>query len=171
MPFFRGTPEAPARTPAEHFRMFGRKIRPNEGRCYHRCVYPALHVMEIVRDLLVNAEQPLVRHYSPGELRIGQTAYEHSLVITPHEGARRWEPQDYESLQIEHIESFLEQNPRPELILLGTGEKQRFLPREYMAPLINARIGIEVMTSAAASRTWNIVLSEGRQALAAILIR
>ncbi len=127
--------------------------------------------MEIVRDLLVNSEQPLVRHYSPGEVRIGQTVYEHSLVITPHQGARRWEPQDFASLQIEHIEAFLEQKPRPELILLGTGEKQCFLPREYMAPLINARIGVEVMTSAAASRTWNIVLSEGRQALAAILIR
>ena len=127
--------------------------------------------MEIVRDLLVNSEQPLVRHYSPGELRVGQAAYEYSLIITPREGARRWEPQDFESLQIEHIEAFLEQEPQPELILLGTGERQRFLPREYMAPLINARIGVEVMTSAAAARTWNIVLSEGRQALAALLIR
>lgn len=127
--------------------------------------------MEIVRDLLVNSEQPLVRHYSPGELRVGQTAYEHSLIITPQQGTRRWEPQDFESLEIEHIEAFLEQEPRPELVLLGTGETQRFLPREYMAPLINARVGVEVMTSAAAARTWNIVLSEGRQALAAILIR
>jgi len=127
--------------------------------------------MEIVRDLLINSEQPLVRHYSPGELRVGQTAYEHSLIITPHQGARRWEPRDFESLQIEHLEALLELEPRPELVLLGTGETQRFLSREYMAPLINARIGVEVMTSAAASRTWNVVLSEGRQALAAILIR
>jgi uncharacterized protein len=40
-----------------------------------------------------------------------------------------------------------------------------------MASLINANIGVEVMTSAAACRTWNIILSEGRQAAAAILIR
>ncbi len=127
--------------------------------------------MEIVRDFLLNSEQPTVRHYSPGELRIGATAYEHSMIITPRQGARRWEPQDFDSLQLGHMEALLEINPRPELILLGTGATQRFLPREYMAPLINARIGVEVMTSAAAARTWNIVLGENRQALAAILIR
>jgi uncharacterized protein len=127
--------------------------------------------MEIVRDFLLDSELPTIRHYSPGELRIGATSYEHSLIITPRQGARRWEPQNFDALQLEHLEALLEPDPRPELILLGTGEKQRFLPREYMAPLINARIGVEVMTSVAAARTWNIVLGENRQALAAILIR
>lgn len=127
--------------------------------------------MEIVRDLLVNSEQPLVRHYSPGSLRVGETTYEHSLVITPRRGALRWDPQDFESLQAAHLEAFLEYEPRPELILLGTGTQQHFPPRDYIGPLINAHVGVEIMTSAAAARTWNIVLSEGRQALAALLIR
>jgi len=127
--------------------------------------------MEIVRDFLLNSEHPTVRHYSPGELRIGGSTYGHSLIITPQQGARPWEPQDFDSLQLEHLKALLEFDPRPELILLGTGATQRFLPREYMAPLINARIGVEVMTSAAAARTWNVVLGENRQALAAILIR
>ena len=127
--------------------------------------------MEIVRDFLLNSELPTVRHYSPGELRVGSAAYEHSLIINPREGARRWEPQDFDSLRLEHLESLAGIDPRPDLILLGTGATQRFLPREYMAPLINARIGVEVMTSAAAARTWNIVLGENRQAVAAILIR
>lgn len=127
--------------------------------------------MEIVRDFLINSEQPLVRHYRPGALRVGATEYEHSLVITPRGGAQRWDPQDFQSLQAVHLEAFLAYEPRPELILLGTGEKQRFLPRDYIGPLINAHVGVEIMTSAAAARTWNIVLGEGRQALAAILIR
>lgn len=127
--------------------------------------------MEILRDFLVNSEQPVVRHYHPGEVRIGETTYEHSLIVTPHAGAESWEPQDFDSLGLTHLEQLAGREPRPDLILLGTGETQRFPSHEIMAPLINARIGVEVMTSVAACRTWNIVLSEGRQALLAILIR
>lgn len=127
--------------------------------------------MEIVRDLLVTGEQPIVRHYHPGELRVRNTTYEESLVITPREGATHWQPQSFDALEAEHLAHLLELDPRPELILLGTGETQRFPPREMMAPLIDANIGMEVMTSSAACRTWNIVLSEGRQAVAAIIIR
>ena len=127
--------------------------------------------MEIVRDLLVTGEQPIVRHYHPGEVRVRNTTFEHSLVITPREGAVRWPPQSFGELEAEHLAHLLELDPCPELILLGTGEIQQFPPREMMAPMINANIGVEVMTSAAACRTWNIVLSEGRQAAAAIIIR
>lgn len=127
--------------------------------------------MEIVRDFLVNSEQPIVRHYHPGEARVGETTYEHSLIVTPRGGPERWAPADIGELRGEHLEQLLKREPRPDLILLGTGEKQHFPPREMMAPLINARVGVEVMTSVAACRTWNIVLSEGRAALLAILIR
>lgn len=127
--------------------------------------------MEIVRDLLVTGEQPIVRHYHPGEIRVRNTSYEHSLIITPREGGTRWAPQAFDELTAEHLEALLALEPTPEMILLGTGESQHFPPRETMAPLINANIGVEIMTSAAACRTWNIVLSEGRQAVAAIIIR
>lgn len=127
--------------------------------------------MEIVRDLLVTGEQPIVRHYHPGELRVRNTTYEESLIVTPREGGMAWAPQSIDELEAQHLARLLELDPRPELILLGTGETQHFPPREIMAPLIDANIGVEIMTSAAACRTWNIVLSEGRQAAAAILIR
>ncbi|MGA7965436.1 MAG: MTH938/NDUFAF3 family protein [Gammaproteobacteria bacterium] len=127
--------------------------------------------MEIVRDLLVSNEQPIVRHYHPGEVRVRNATYEESLVITPRGGAIPWTPQSFDELEAEHIARLLELDPLPELILLGTGEIQHFPPREMIASLIDANIGVEIMTSAAACRTWNIVLSEGRQAAAAIIIR
>ncbi|MGH8127972.1 MAG: Mth938-like domain-containing protein [Gammaproteobacteria bacterium] len=127
--------------------------------------------MEIVRDLLVTSEQPIVRHYHPGEMRVRDITFEKSVIITPREGAIQWPPQSFDELEAQHLARLLELDPRPELILLGTGETQHFPPREMMAPLIDANIGVEVMTSSAACRTWNIVLSEARQAAAAILIR
>lgn len=55
-----------------------------------------------------------------------------------------------------------------EVILLGTGEKQIFLHPKITAPLLENGIGIEIMDSAAACRTFNILADEGRRVLAAL---
>ncbi len=58
----------------------------------------------------------------------------------------------------------------PELVLLGTGTRQAFPPREAMVTLLRRRIGIEVMDNAAACRTYNLLAGEGRRVLAAIIL-
>ena len=59
---------------------------------------------------------------------------------------------------------------KPELFILGTGARQHFPKPEVLKPLIEARIGFEIMDSQAACRTYNILMGEGRQVLAAILL-
>jgi uncharacterized protein len=59
---------------------------------------------------------------------------------------------------------------RPDLVLLGTGACLQFPPPRVLAPLVEAGIGHEVMDTAAACRTWNILLSEGRRVLAALVV-
>ena len=127
--------------------------------------------MEIVRDLLGNSEQPAIRHYHPGELRVRSDTYTASVIITPWEVFDDWAPQLHTELQPPHLERLLQLDPRPEIILLGTGESQHCPPAEIMAPLFNAGVGVEVMDTAAACRTWNILLTEGRSAAAALIIR
>lgn len=58
----------------------------------------------------------------------------------------------------------------PEVVLLGTGERQRFPPREATVTLLRRRIGIEVMDNAAACRTYNLLAGEGRRVVAAIML-
>jgi uncharacterized protein len=60
-------------------------------------------------------------------------------------------------------------NLSPELVLLGTGTRQRFPHPRLTRALTEARIGIEVMNTAAACRTYNILMSEGRRVVAAFL--
>lgn len=127
--------------------------------------------MEIVRDFLRDAELPTVRHYHPGELRVLDTAYEHSIIVTPHGIIDDWPPQTSDELVAAHLARLLELEPRPEVVLLGTGERQQFPPRAVMAPLLAAGVGVEIMATAPACRTWNIVLAEGRRAAAALIIR
>ena len=58
----------------------------------------------------------------------------------------------------------------PEVVLLGTGERQVFPPREAQVALLRRRIGVEVMTNAAACRTYNLLAGEGRRVVAAIIL-
>ncbi len=59
---------------------------------------------------------------------------------------------------------------QPELVILGTGNKQRFPHPKLTRALIEQRIGLESMTTAAAVRTYNILMAEGRKVLGAFLI-
>ena len=58
---------------------------------------------------------------------------------------------------------------KPEVILVGTGTRQIMLPHHVLAPLLKIGLGVECMTTQAASRTFNILMAEGRQVIAALL--
>ena len=58
---------------------------------------------------------------------------------------------------------------KPEVLLVGTGSKQVMLPHHIVAPLLKAGIGVESMTTQAAARTFNILMAEGRQVIAALI--
>lgn len=58
----------------------------------------------------------------------------------------------------------------PELVLLGTGERQVFPPSAALLPLLKRGIGVEVMDNAAASRTYNLLAAEGRRVVAAFML-
>jgi uncharacterized protein len=59
---------------------------------------------------------------------------------------------------------------RPGIVLLGTGSEQRFPPSSLLAPMLTQGIGIEIMTTAAACRTYNILVAEDRPVAAGLLI-
>lgn len=58
----------------------------------------------------------------------------------------------------------------PEVVLLGTGARQVFPPREALVVLLRRRVGVEVMDNAAACRTYNLLAGEGRRVVAAIML-
>ncbi|WMS88607.1 Mth938-like domain-containing protein [Pleionea litopenaei] len=64
------------------------------------------------------------------------------------------------------VEQLMEE--KPEMIIIGSGDHQEFLPDHVLFPALKNRIGVECMTSAAASRTFTILASEGREVIAVI---
>ena len=108
-----------------------------------------------------------VTAYGPGFIEVNESRYAGHLLLTPEEPVQTWIAAGFDGLRPEDFEALLAL--RPEIVLLGTGRRQRFLHPRLTTALTRAGIGIEVMDTAAACRTYNILMSEGRRVLAAFL--
>ena len=103
-----------------------------------------------------------------GWVRIGADEYREGVVLFPDRVVTGWAPAGFDALSVEDFAGLVAAGP--EILLLGTGSRQRFPHPRLIAPLIAARIGVEVMDTPAACRTFNILVAEGRQVAAALAI-
>jgi uncharacterized protein len=116
-----------------------------------------------------NANVNVIRSYSPEELRIGEHSIRSSCVVMADALITHWPPTTLDDLQVTHLEPIFEL--RPELVLLGTGSRQRFAPAEIRAAFGSRGIGIESMDLGAACRTFNILVQEDRRVAAALFLK
>ena len=91
-----------------------------------------------------------------------------SLLVTPLALVADWPVTSVQTLTSAHLAAVLELHP--EVVLLGTGVRLHFPAAEVLRPLIDAGIGHEIMDTGAACRTYNILMAEGRQVLAALIV-
>jgi uncharacterized protein len=122
--------------------------------------------MKFTRELPANIN--LVRSYEPGTVRIGERALHKSCLFNANELVAEWTPKTVAELSAEHFTAAFAW--QPEIILLGTGVRQQFPPREIYAAILAKGIGFEVMDTGAACRTYNVLVSEDRRAVAALLL-
>ena len=119
----------------------------------------------------LNLEQPgnynFIRSFSEQGILIGERYYKESLIVSAGELIAEWPPCSTDQISIQHLSTIFEM--KPEVVLLGTGEKQHFLPPELMVLFYENQSGLEVMTTAAACRTFNVLVSEGRNVVAALI--
>ncbi|MDF2690385.1 MAG: hypothetical protein K0S29_240 [Gammaproteobacteria bacterium] len=109
-----------------------------------------------------------IRRYQPGEIIINESLYKSTVVLTHSDLISDWQPQSIAELKIEHLTDLLKY--QPEIILLGTGSKQVFPAAELLFEIQKNKVGIEVMSTDAASRTFNVLASEGRKVMAALML-
>jgi uncharacterized protein len=110
----------------------------------------------------------LVRAYSRAELRIGEAHVHSSCIVSADRLITDWPPARLDALRPEHLQAIFDLEP--EVVLLGTGERQRFPPAEIRAAFAARRVGMEVMDLGAACRTYNILVQEERHAVAALFL-
>lgn len=114
------------------------------------------------------ANRNLVTGHGAGYVAINHRHYEANLILLPDRIVESWGAGGFDSLAESDFEAIRALGP--EILLLGTGNRQRFPAPSLLRPLIEARIGFEVMDLPAACRTFNILMAEGRRVAAALLI-
>lgn len=109
-----------------------------------------------------------INSYEQGSILIGNDRFVSSVIITPSNVINNWQPQTFEDIAPHHLDQILEM--KPELILLGTGRRQHFPESDLFLNMAKLNIGFEVMDTGAACRSYNILLQEGRNVAAALLM-
>ncbi|MES9843599.1 MAG: Mth938-like domain-containing protein [Candidatus Sedimenticola sp. PURPLELP] len=109
-----------------------------------------------------------VKAYKDGQIIIDEKVFTSSLILMPNKVIPDWRPVCFQDLASGDFRQLIDLEP--DLVLLGTGEKHLFPSPALFHSLVDAGIGLESMTTPAACRTYNILMSEGRKVAAALLL-
>lgn len=109
-----------------------------------------------------------IRSGGPRGVMVVDTLYRNSLLLSVDCLVTGWPVRSMDELDEERIQPIFDLEP--EIVILGTGEKQAFPPPRLLVNFYEKGIGIEAMTTEAACRTFNVLISENRNAVAALII-
>ena len=110
----------------------------------------------------------VITRHDPGRLWVASTPFEHSVLVPWVGEVLPWGAAHLADLQASHFERILAL--KPEVVIFGSGKRLCFAPPGLMRALIEQRVGVETMDTAAACRTYNVLASEGRSVVAALLL-
>jgi uncharacterized protein len=110
----------------------------------------------------------VITRHAAGEIWVGTTRFTHSLILPWVGEVQRWCGGGPLSLTAADFDAVLALDP--EVVIFGSGATLRFVAPALMRGLIERRIGIETMDTAAACRTYNVLATEGRSVVAALLL-
>ena len=120
--------------------------------------------MQLTRE---SGTQHIIRAWEPGRVRIAERWIAGNVIVSAEQIVEGWTTVTPAALTIEDLAPALAFAPT--ILLLGTGT-DRFLPDvELMAALAEQRVGLEIMSTPAACRTFNVLLQEQRRVVVALL--
>lgn len=109
-----------------------------------------------------------VRRVTATEIMVGNEVWTRPVALTEAGVIPDWRPAPVDRLSIDDLAPLIATGP--ELIIVGTGETQVLPNRDLMFAMARSGVGLEMMHTAAAARTFNVLLSEGRPVAAALYI-
>lgn len=113
-------------------------------------------------------DQYYIESYSNGVITVNNEQYINSFIISPKKLIQDWPPVNFIDLATHHIQQII--SLQPEIIILGTGSSIHFPAPELIAGIFELDIGFEVMDTGAACRCYNLLVSEGRNVAAGLLM-
>jgi uncharacterized protein len=113
-------------------------------------------------------EYLFVRRVGADTVTVVDRDFHKSILLTPEQVVEEWRITDARHLTLTDVEKIAALGP--ELVLLGTGQRQVFPPAEVMAGFLKRGIGVEAMSNGSAARTYSLLAGEGRKVLAAFIL-
>ena len=110
-----------------------------------------------------------IRRVSDAGIQIGDDLHTSSLALTAESVLGDWGDKPVAALEPADFDELLA--TEPEILLLGTGQRMEFAPRDVIFAMARRQVGLEVMDTAAAARTFNVLAGERRRVAAALLVR
>ncbi len=108
--------------------------------------------------------------YGQGYVQVNQDKLTDSFIISPNQLLSPWQVATANQLTESQLQCVLTINPQPALVLLGTGNTAVFLDPTLLNIFYQRQIGIEIMTTPAACRTYTVLTTEGRDVVCAIIV-
>jgi uncharacterized protein len=109
-----------------------------------------------------------VTGYDDSGVEINAERFNFSLIVMPETPPRAWPVANFAGLSADHFEQIAAD--APDVVILGTGARQRFVHPRLIASLSSKHVGVEAMDSKAACRTYNVLMGEGRKVTLALII-
>ncbi len=106
--------------------------------------------------------------YEADAIEINAKWVRHSFYVMPEQAPQPWQVNQFEQLSAQDFAAILAL--RPDVVILGTGTRQRFIHPKLVTSLTEQRIGVESMDNQAACRTYNILMAEGRRVVLALIL-
>ncbi len=113
------------------------------------------------------AEKNAVQAYSENQVQINSIVYERSLIVSKEEVITDLAIHDIQAIDEQYLQKLMQLNP--EVVIIGHEHTGKFPPMPIISTLSQHRIGIECMSIGAASRTYNVLLSEQRAVVAGFI--
>lgn len=110
-----------------------------------------------------------VKHYEPGKVKINADFISGSCFLNQKQLVTDWDCQQLSELSTQHLDQIMAL--KPEVIILGTGETQQFPEPRLFAYCSQHGVGLEVMNNLAACRTYNVLTTEDREVVLALIMQ
>jgi uncharacterized protein len=117
---------------------------------------------------IIPADRQVIDTYAPGRFRVSNVVHEGAVIVFP-DRTMAWDVPCFADLTVDHFAAVLAADPKPDVLLLGSGARMQLLPSVLRKVLREQGLVLDVMDSPAACRTYNVLLAEGRRVAAALL--
>lgn len=106
--------------------------------------------------------------YSDDSFTLKNKLIKSNIVISKDKLIENWSIDSYKNLAMQHMDSII--SWQPEIILLGTGNESGFQNFELLSYITSKQIGLEIMNTGAACRSYNLLIDEGRNVVACLFL-